>query len=134
MIDNDLLQKLYPKAPQKYSAGLQELPTPHLPTVTQRDAENKFMYRYFARSANDTNYIVEINEADFIKFSKNPRFYTTKITWKIIGKKETITLLSGTQIYGIADINRQVVANADLTFKGLRNYITDYLQFWLSEK
>ncbi len=50
-----------------------------------------------------------------------------------MGKKETYMLLTGANIYGVGDMNRIEVANADLVFGGLKNYISDYLEFWFSE-
>jgi len=133
MIDTKLLEQLYPKKVNEYNKILQEAPVFVSPVVTQQDAENGFITRYFVKSANDSNFIVEIDIKQFTSLQNNPRFATTKLRWKIVGKKETFQLLSGPIVYGVADVNRQVVSNTDLTFGGLRKYIVDYEQFWVGE-
>lgn len=133
MIDTKLLQQLYPEKTNQYNKILQEAPVFVLPIVTQQDAENGFITRYFARSSNDSSFITEIDKKQFTSLQNNPRFVTAELRWKIVGKKTTFQLPSGAIVYGIADVNRQTVSNADLTFGGLRNYIVDYEQFWLGE-
>lgn len=133
MIDTKLLNQLYPNKVNQYNKILQEAPAFVLPVVTQQDAENGFMVRYFARSANDSSFITEIDQKQFIALQGNPRFLITKLNWKIMGKKKTFQLPSGAIVYSVGDVNRQTVSNVDLTFKGLRNYIIDYEQFWVGE-
>jgi hypothetical protein len=62
---------------------------------------------------------------------ENPRFITTQLQWKIVGKKATTVASSGAKNLGVRDYNLLEVTRADLTFGGLRRYITDYLAFWL---
>jgi hypothetical protein len=103
------------------------------PFVTQNDADNGFITRYFVRQTNDQTFIVEVDRNQYAQFKQNPRFLTTEIKWKIVGKLDTITLLSGANLYGVKDVNRITVADTDLTFGGLRSYISDYAEFWLRE-
>ena len=133
MIDLTLLQTLYPTRTNQLSRLLQETPTPSIPVVTQGDAEQGFIDRYFVRTANNEGLVVEIDKKQYESFRKNPRFITTKLRWKIVGKKENTIIPAGAIVYGIADTNRNTVANADLTFGGLRKYIQDYAQFWVGE-
>lgn len=103
------------------------------PTITQTDVDNGFIIRYFLRQANDQTFIVEVDKNQYQQFKQNPRFIGTEIQWKIIGKLDTVPLNNGINLYGVKDVNRITVSDADLTFGGLRNYISDYGEFWLRE-
>jgi len=133
MIDMDLLDILYKDNKQDLLQILDKLPHPVKPVVTQSDAVAGFITRYFVKLVNDDYYIVEIDLKQYERLKKNFRFATTKLQWKIVGKKETLMLQTGVNIYGVADTNRLEVINADLTFKGIRNYISDYLELWVTE-
>lgn len=132
MINEFYLNKLYSDSYKDFSVYEQQ-PSTVRPTVTQGDAENGYIYRYFVRQVNDESFIVEVDEKQYDEFQNNPRFITCKIRWKIVGKKENLNVANNVIIYGVLDVNRQVVANADLTFGGLRKYIVDYAQFWVGE-
>ena len=134
MIDIKLLQKLYKSDEQRLTQILEETPTQSLPIVTQADAKNGFIIRYFARQVTDKNFIVEVDNTQYEELKENPRFVTTKIKWQIVGKKQNMTLLNGVIISGVEDINRIVVSEADLTFGGLLRYITSYLEYWFAEE
>lgn len=133
MIDTQILNERYPDRVRELSKLLQESPAHTIPTVTQNDARAGYIDRYFARLANETLAVVEIDKKQLQSLKNNPRFVTTTIRWKIVGKKENTYLPNNIIIYGIIDINKQTVANADLTFGGLRAYIGDYAQFWVAE-
>lgn len=135
MIDTNLLNKLYPNksAANKIASDTQAVPEPMYPIVTQTDAENGYIYRYFVRSANDESYIVEIDKIQYDNLKTNYRFITAQIRWKIVGKKETYISEYGAMFLGVEDINRQSVKRADLTFGGLERYIQNYLEYWLAE-
>jgi hypothetical protein len=134
MIDTDLIQKLYKSDEQRLTRILDETPTQSLPIVTQTDAKNGFITRYFARQVTDKGFIVEVDNSQYEELKENPRFVTVKIKWKIVGKKQNMTLLNGVTIYGVEDTNRVVVSEADLTFGGLLKYITSYLEYWFAEE
>jgi hypothetical protein len=134
MIDTDLLQKLYKSDEQRLTNTLDKIPSQVLPIVTQSDAKNKFITRYFVRQVNDKDFIVEVDNNQYMEFKENPRFVTTTVKWKIVGKKQNMTLLNGVTIYGVEDTNRVVVSEADLTFGGLLKYITSYLEYWFAEE
>jgi hypothetical protein len=110
------------------------MPSQVLPTVTQTDAKNKFIMRYFVRQVTDKDFIVEVDNSQYEEFKENPRFITTTVKWKIVGKKQNMTLLNGVTIFGVEDTNRVVVSEADLTFGGLLKYITSYLGYWFAEE
>lgn len=132
-ISYSLAKKVYPTIEPTQFEPFEILPEPHKPVVTINNVTDGFINRYFTRVANDKNYIVEINQNNYGVFSKNPRYVTTEIVWKIIGKKETIIKPSGVRIPGVEDFNRETVSQADLTFGGLYKYITNYLEYWFAE-
>jgi hypothetical protein len=131
MINQDLLN-LFSQRKQ-----IEEIlePTPQVvqPTVTQSDLDNGFIMRYFIRQVNDKTFVVEVDKNQFYRLENNPRFIGVEIKWKIVGKLETTKLPNGINLFGVKDQNRITVADADLTFGGLRNYITNYGEFWLRE-
>ena len=133
MIDETFLNILFKTNKQKISNILQSTPQRVLSIVTQGDADMGYIMRYFIRPANDKSFITEIDKKQYERFKENPRFTITEIKWKIVGKLETITYNTGANLYGVKDQNRIAVANADLTFGGLRNYITNYGELWLRE-
>lgn len=134
MIDADLIQKLYKSDEQRLTRILDEMPAQSLPIVTQTDAKNGFIIRYFVRQVTDKGFIVEVDNSQYEELKENPRFVTTTVKWKIVGKKQNMTLLNGVTIYGVEDTNRVVVSEADLTFGGLLKYITSYLEYWFAEE
>jgi hypothetical protein len=134
MIDTALLQKLYKTDEQRLTRILDEMPTQSLPIVTQTDAKNGFIIRYFVRQVTDKNFIVEVDNAQYEELIENPRFVTAKIKWQIVGKKQTLQKNNGIYVYGVEDINRIAVSEVDLTFGGLLKYITSYLEYWFAEE
>ena len=131
MIDQNLLSLL--NNGDELTEILENMPQYVKPVVTQSDADQGFITRYFVRQTNDSSLIVEIDKNQYTRFKTNPRFITSQINWKIIGKLNTVTYQNGANLYGVKDLNKIAVANADLTFGGLMKYIYDYGEFWLRE-
>lgn len=134
MIDKEILSKLYKENEKELEEQLQQTPIPVAPVVTQLEAKTGYFIRYFIRQVTDKDYVVEIDKKQYERLKSNPRFMVTTVKWKIIGKKETIKYNTGVNLHGVEEINRIAVANADLTFGGLRKYITNYLEYWIAEK
>jgi hypothetical protein len=131
MIEETLLNLLANS--QQISKTLESSPQPTKPIITQSDADRGFITRYFVRQTNDNTFILEVDSKQYTRFKENPRFITAEVKWKIVGKLDTIKYTNGANLYGIKDLNRIAVADADLTFGGLRNYIIDYAEYWLRE-
>lgn len=134
MIDQKLLDLLYKNREQELKEFLEPIPQQVPPVVTQKDVGNGYLTRYFVRQVNDLLFVTEVDKKQYQEFKTNPRFMVTEIKWKIVGKKETLKLDNGSNIYGVADQNKITVSEADLTFRGLRSYIRDYLEYWFSEE
>jgi hypothetical protein len=135
MIDLNLLNKLFKSDFDKikWSYLSQESPVPIKPIVTQSDASNGYIYRYFVKLVNSNQLITEVDKAQYESLKENPRFVTYELRWKIVGRKQTATSPSGALNEGVADINKKEVMRADLTIKGIRSYIIDYTEFWVGE-
>lgn len=104
------------------------------PVVTVSDAKTGVITRYFTYLLNEPLDVVEIDSDQYQRFKENPRFLTTSIEWKIVGEKNSTTTSFGVRVLGVEDFNRQQVTQADLTFKNLHKYITDYTEYWLGER
>ncbi len=135
MIDEEMLKKLYPELyrAKKITQDLQEPLQSILPVVTQSDAENGYITRYFARATNDKSYIVETDKTQYDNLKDNPRFITCIIKWKIVGPVESSKTPYGATSSGVREYNRKLVSTADLTFGGLSSYIRNYTEYWISE-
>jgi hypothetical protein len=133
MTDINLFRKLYPKSADRLIKKLEAVPETVRPVVTLSDKEDGFITRYFVRNATDMNMITEVDKKQYSEFKDNSRYITIELRWKIIGKKETIKQSNGIELFGTIDTNKITVTNADLTFGGLRTYITNYSEFWVGE-
>jgi len=134
-INRDVLNQLYTQSgADDLLDTMSDAPTPYRPIVTQRDAENGFIIRYFVRAVAEKDYVVEVNLDDYSRLRENPRFVTAQVRWKIVGVKETTTSPAGVKNLGVNDYNILEVSKADLTFGGLRRYIRNYVEFWLAER
>lgn len=133
MLDRDVADFFYKEQTQELQELLNISLIPVRPVVTQQDAQRGYITRYFTRPVNDKTNITELDKDQYDNLKSNPRFISVSLKWKIVGKRETKMFSSGTNIYGVADMNRIEVANVDLVFGGLKNYIGDYLEFWFSE-
>lgn len=133
MIDKELVNKLYKNQSEQLTNILESTPQQISPVITQSDSDAGYITRYFIRQANDKTFVTEIDKKQYERFKQNPRFAVVEIKWKIAGKLETIKYNTGVNLYGVKDQNRITVANADLTFGGLTNYISNYGEYWLRE-
>jgi len=133
-IDQDTLNKLYkPSKAKNIAEFLETSPRVVKPVVTVEDAKQKYITRYFIRQVTDKNYVMEIDSTQYEQFSENPLYITVEVKWKIVGKKESIKKSQYVVIPGVEEQNKNAVIDADLTFGGLRRYITNYLEYWFAE-
>lgn len=129
-MDDAIIKILYS---QRLINKLQKNPYHVSPIVTQSDERNGYIQRYFVRPTNDKNLIIEVDKNQYNIFKQNKRFIVCQIRWKIIGKKETTVMKNGVTDSGVKDININEVMKIDLTFGGLKNYISNYLEYWIKE-
>jgi hypothetical protein len=133
MSNTDLLKAIFSQNANEIQGIYEAGPQYVKPVVTLRDADTRYIDRYFVQMVTDPNYIIEVDNIQYDTFKSNPRFTSAKVRWKIVGKKESIRTAGNTILYGVADINRDEILRTDLTMPGIRLYIRDYTEFWVSE-
>jgi hypothetical protein len=134
MSNTDLLKAIFSENATEIQDIYEVGPQYVKPVVTLRDADSLYIDRYFVQAVTDPNYIVEVDNIQYDTFKTNPRFTSAKIRWKIVGKQESIRTTGNTVLYGVGDINRDEILRTDLTMPGIRLYIRDYTEFWVSEE
>lgn len=109
----------------KYKAPVYKYTIP-----TQDDYKKGFYKRYFVQRRNSLNEILEIDIEQFSSINNpdtgidNNLYKSISIDWKLTGVKNDTDSEKG-----VEDTNRRLVELKDYDMKGLRNYLTDYLEF-----
>lgn len=99
----------------------------YYPAPSQQDYNVGVFNRYFIKRKSN-NSIVEVSSLTF-KDSLNLPFYEgIEITWNLTGPVEDIKYSSYT-MEGAASKNKKVIEQAEQTFKGLSQYLTDLGEF-----
>jgi hypothetical protein len=107
-----------------------------IPIPTEEDYNIGRVTRYFLRRRNYSTFedIIEINEAQFKLWKRtssgvNQNLYSgLKIDWKLTGPLNDIQ--EGINIvYGVYDTNKRLVLLKDYEMPGLKNFLTDYVEF-----
>lgn len=119
-----------------YTPGKYISPTSHYPNVTEEDYNRGYIDRFFIKKRNDRgNNVFEINDITYKSISKNGPvdgnlYIGIQLPWKISGPLNDVKDHIGiTTIHGVKDTNRRLIAEAELKFKGIKNYLTDLLEF-----
>lgn len=128
--DNAVYNSLI-KKPNIFTAPQHMMPIPVL-----EDYEAGKFKRYFLRRRNYSTFedIIEINEAQFKLWKRsasgiNQGLYTgLSLDWKLTGPLNDIQEQSNT-VYGVYDTNRRLVILKDYEMPGLKNFLTDYIEF-----
>ena len=90
--------------------------------------------RFFLRKSNDKNApIVEVEEAEFRAFLKNPFYIRTTLVWKIRGSLESIVNDGILIEKGISDHNYEQVTSADAIIPGISNKLKDLFEFYKAD-
>jgi len=111
-------------------------PTPFTPTPTSEDYRKGKITRYFARQRNGRQFkLMEINKDTFEALNNRSKglntslWKTISIFWQISGPERT-QIVNGIKTQaGIIDTNQRILDNAEKTFIGLKQYLTDLKQF-----
>jgi len=119
-----------------------EFPFYHNPTPTEEDYSNGFIERFFLRRKNSRSKsdIIEVTGKQYQSWETSdsgiPNFLYdgVKITWRISGKIKDIVqnekYIKKILGYGVEDSNKREVFLAERTFRGISDYLTDYLEFY----
>ena len=111
-------------------------PLPIFPTLTGKDYQRGQIIRYFAKKRNiDPPNIIEITKDAFTDLNSNGGRYNyalwtvTSVFWKISGPLRDSLNANGVKTSGIIDTNKRLVNTAEQNFKGIKQYLSDLIQF-----
>ena len=111
-------------------------PLSYFPIITGKDYQRGQIIRYFAKKRNiEPPQIREITKDAFIDLNAtsgkfNYALWTvTSVFWKISGPLRDSLNKNGVKTSGIIDTNRRLVENANKDFRGIRQYLSNLIQF-----
>jgi|LakMenE18May11ns_1017448.scaffolds.fasta_scaffold9623995_1 hypothetical protein len=111
-------------------------PTPYTPKPTDEDYRKGKITRYFARQRNGTQFkLMEIDQTTYDNLSNNrgglnsSLWKVISIFWQISGPLRDIRVNNIRTRAGIIDTNQRVLDNAEKSFIGIKQYLTDLRQF-----
>ena len=106
------------------------------PILTGKDYQRGQIIRYFAKKRNDiTPKIIEISKEAYNDLNVNAGRYNyalwtvTRVFWKISGPLKDSLNSNGVKTSGIVDTNQRLVNTAEETFKGIKQYLSNLIQF-----
>ena len=128
--DNAVYNSLI-KKPSPFTSPKQIIPIP-----TEDDYEIGKFVRYFLRRRNYSAYedLIEVNQTQFKLWKQtssgiNQSLYSgMTLDWKLTGPLHDIQEGINTT-YGVYDTNRRLVLLKDYEMPGLKNFLTDYIEF-----
>ena len=98
---------------------LYDTPVTILPNPTDINYKIGYITRFFAsETVNVNSQIYEIDDKQYIKYTANPLYRTSKIRWKIIGDIDTVR-----------NINRNSISFVNDSMPNLKNYLLNLTQF-----
>ncbi len=137
--ENLRYQQLNPSNQELYKYGKD--PIAFIPQPTGNDYQRGSIQRYFTRKRNEIpTRILEIdlntyNDLDIQGGEYNYAMWdVTKIYWKISGPLTDTRDRSGIIIAGIADTNQRLVDYTNKEFKGIKQYLSNLIQFAVRPK
>ena len=111
-------------------------PTPYTPKPTDEDYRKGKITRYFARQRNGTQFkLMEIDQTTYDNLSNNrgglnsSLWKVISIFWQISGPLRDIRVNNIRTRAGIIDTNQRVLDNAEKSFIGIKQYLSDLRQF-----
>ena len=118
------------KDTSKYKAPVYRYPIP-----TQEDYKKGFYTRYIIQRRNNLQEIIEIDATQYSTLNTPDTgidgnlYKGIEINWKLTGAKND----SDTE-KGVVDTNKRLVELKDYDMKGLKQYLTDYVEFTIYSK
>jgi hypothetical protein len=90
------------------------------PKLIEQDYLIGYIYRFFIRKRNEPNGIIyEIDKFTNKKYLKDPLYITTKIRWKVSGKKDEVETANKKSI----GLGKKDISNLD-------TYLQNHSKFW----
>jgi len=108
------------------------IPQQYTPLPLESDYQKGYFDRYFIKKVNSNN-IIEVNSVTFNDISQNIKYdsflyKSIKIKWYLTGLRVSQTI--NNIVYpGLGNKNFSSIQEANLTFEGIDQIITDYFQF-----
>jgi len=106
-----------------------KFPSIHIPKIDSKDFENGFISRFFLKKVNDKP-ILEINNNQYDLFFSSAFYKKVSVNWKITGPRNNIIKDGRVEIEGVEDHNLKEIQTAELTLQGMKQKLTNPLQFW----
>lgn len=103
------------------------IPSASSPVPTEKDYENKFFNRYFAKDKRSGK-IIEVDLKEYKKLSKMNSFTGTELKWWIEGPVED-TFFNGYLYVGAINRNKKTVEQAEKDMRGLKSFLFDLKEF-----
>ena len=109
---------------------------PYFPAPTKQQYDDATLMRYFVRQTNHTTgEIIEISKTSYDRLRTNPFYIAIEMPWRIAGAVEDVvgppTNNAPARVYtGVRTANRLALEMADEALPGMRNQITNLLQFY----
>jgi hypothetical protein len=111
-------------------------PTPFTPIPTEADYQKGKITRYFARQRNGTTFkIMETSQQTYTDLTTNKNgsnyalWKATSLFWQISGPLRNERINNITTRAGIIDTNQRIVDQAEKSFIGIKQYLSDLTQF-----
>ena len=111
-------------------------PTPYTPKPTDQDYKRGKITRYFARQRNGTQFkLMEIDQTTYDNLDNRrgglnySLWKVISIFWQISGPLRDERVGNIRTRAGIIDTNQRVLDNAEKSFIGIKQYLTDLRQF-----
>ena len=131
---NITYQRIKPSDQEIYKFGL--TPESYYPQPTQNDYQKGALIRYFAKSRNQSPpVILEIDKTthDDLRSQRGKYNYAlwsvTSLYWKITGPIKDSKDKFGVLKAGISNTNERIVNKTNITFRGIKGYLSDLIQF-----
>ena len=98
------------------------------PSPSIKDYSKGYIYRYFVQKINN----LTITEVDKDKYNQISSQLYNKLTirWTITGSKENVYNNKILERIGVKEQNIKTLSNGNSKMRGLKNYITNPLEFW----
>ena len=98
------------------------------PSPSIKDYSKGYIYRYFVQKINN----LTITEVDKDKYNQISSQLYNKLTirWTITGSKENVYNNKILERIGVKEQNIKTLSNGNTKMRGLKNYITNPLEFW----
>ena len=111
-------------------------PTSYQSKPLEQDYSRGYFNRYFVKKINETGYIKEISETEYLSIKDGTATYDVsfyqieKLMWKLTGPLNTVRLSQYDIRAGVFDTNKRLVETTDARFLGLKTYIgEEYAKF-----